>query len=81
MRDAYPYHGRTRAYHAAANNDKGDWIDGEKTEHVVAYLDRLYTAKRAVDERISVLSGGAGESVCLHLFGLISSLTTTHTDQ
>ncbi|KZV88000.1 hypothetical protein EXIGLDRAFT_651692 [Exidia glandulosa HHB12029] len=45
-----------------ANNDKGDWIDGEKTEHVVAYLDRLYTAKRAVDERISVLSGSTGES-------------------
>ncbi|KAF9567795.1 PhoX domain-containing protein [Agrocybe pediades] len=35
-----------------------DWIDGEKTEDVVAFLDRLYTAKRKVEERIVVLGGG-----------------------
>ncbi|KIL71534.1 hypothetical protein M378DRAFT_65168 [Amanita muscaria Koide BX008] len=41
-----------------ANHDKDDWIDGEKTEDVVAFLDRLYTAKRKVEERIVVLGGG-----------------------
>ncbi|EJD54877.1 hypothetical protein AURDEDRAFT_51264 [Auricularia subglabra TFB-10046 SS5] len=51
---------KTRA--VLANNDKGDWIDGEKTEHVVAYLDRLYTAKRTVEERITVLSGSTSDS-------------------
>ena len=46
-----------------ANHDKEDWIDGEKTEDVVAFLDRLYTAKRKVEERIVIL-GGEDESVC-----------------
>ncbi|KAF8641121.1 hypothetical protein AX17_000763 [Amanita inopinata Kibby_2008] len=41
-----------------ANHEKDDWIDGEKTEDVVAFLDRLYTAKRRVEERIAVLGGG-----------------------
>ncbi|KAH7096141.1 PXA domain-containing protein [Auriculariales sp. MPI-PUGE-AT-0066] len=50
---------KTRAL--LTNNDKGDWINGEKTEHVVAYLDRLYTAKRAVEERIAVLSGNSSD--------------------
>ncbi|KDR85721.1 hypothetical protein GALMADRAFT_234777 [Galerina marginata CBS 339.88] len=40
-----------------ANHEKEDWIDGEKTEDVVAFLDRLYTAKRKVEERIVVLGG------------------------
>ncbi|RDB29667.1 Sorting nexin-12 [Hypsizygus marmoreus] len=40
-----------------ANHDKEDWINGEKTEDVVAFLDRLYTAKRKVEERIVVLGG------------------------
>lgn len=40
-----------------ANHKKEDWIDGEKTEDVVAFLDRLYTAKRKVEERILVLGG------------------------
>ncbi|KAJ3494341.1 hypothetical protein NLJ89_g10828 [Agrocybe chaxingu] len=40
-----------------ANHEKEDWIDGEKTEDVVAFLDRLYTAKRRVEERIVVLGG------------------------
>ncbi|KAF9055864.1 PhoX domain-containing protein [Panaeolus papilionaceus] len=40
-----------------ANHEKDDWIDGEKTEDVVAFLDRLYTAKRKVEERIVVLGG------------------------
>ncbi|KAF8167365.1 structural protein MDM1 [Crassisporium funariophilum] len=39
------------------NHEKDDWIDGEKTEDVVAFLDRLYTAKRKVEERIVVLGG------------------------
>ncbi|KAJ7269426.1 structural protein MDM1 [Mycena haematopus] len=41
-----------------ANHEKEDWIGGEKTEDVVAFLDRLYTAKRKVEERIVVLGGG-----------------------
>jgi len=40
-----------------AKHEKEDWIDGEKTEDVVAFLDRLYTAKRKVEERIAVLGG------------------------
>ncbi|KAF8078953.1 PhoX domain-containing protein [Lyophyllum atratum] len=46
---------RTRSL--LANHDKEDWINGEKTEDVVAFLDRLYTAKRKVEERIVVLGG------------------------
>ncbi|KXN88850.1 Structural protein MDM1 [Leucoagaricus sp. SymC.cos] len=41
-----------------ANHEKDDWINGEKTEDVVAFLDRLYTAKRRVEERIVLLGGG-----------------------
>ncbi|KAH9947121.1 PXA domain-containing protein [Amylocystis lapponica] len=40
-----------------ANHDKDDWINGEKTEDIVAFLDRLYTAKRKVEKRIVVLGG------------------------
>ncbi|PFH52254.1 hypothetical protein AMATHDRAFT_140583 [Amanita thiersii Skay4041] len=40
-----------------ANHEKEDWINGEKTEDVVAFLDRLYTAKRKVEDRIVVLGG------------------------
>jgi sorting nexin-25 len=40
-----------------AKHEKEDWIDGEKTEDIVAFLDRLYTAKRKVEERIAVLGG------------------------
>ncbi|KDQ31144.1 hypothetical protein PLEOSDRAFT_1036860 [Pleurotus ostreatus PC15] len=39
------------------NHEKEDWINGEKTEDVVAFLDRLYTAKRTVEERIVMLGG------------------------
>src|ERR1700733_4445898 len=46
----------------AANHEKEDWINGEKTEDVVAFLDRLYTAKRKVDQRIVIL-GGEDDSV------------------
>ncbi|KAF9479444.1 PhoX domain-containing protein [Pholiota conissans] len=45
-----------------ANHEKEDWIDGEKTEDVVAFLDRLYTAKRKVEDRIVVLGGGEDSS-------------------
>ena len=41
----------------AANHEHDDWINGEKTEDVVAFLDRLYTAKRRAEERIIVLGG------------------------
>lgn len=41
-----------------ANHEKDDWINGERTEDVVAFLDRLYTAKRTVEQRIVILGGG-----------------------
>ncbi|KAI0307944.1 sorting nexin C terminal-domain-containing protein [Multifurca ochricompacta] len=46
---------RTRALLAA--HQKDDWINGEKTEDVVAFLDRLYTAKRKAEQRIVALGG------------------------
>ncbi|KAI5120851.1 hypothetical protein M0805_007038 [Coniferiporia weirii] len=46
---------RTRALLAKHENE--DWIDGKKTEDVVAFLDRLYTAKRKIEKRISILGG------------------------
>ncbi|KAI0274788.1 PhoX domain-containing protein [Gloeopeniophorella convolvens] len=51
---------RTRGLLAA--HQKDDWINGEKTEDVVAFLDRLYTAKRKAEQRIATL-GGNEESV------------------
>ncbi|KAL0951614.1 hypothetical protein HGRIS_008295 [Hohenbuehelia grisea] len=39
------------------NHEKEDWINGEKTEDIVAFLDRLYTAKRKVEDRIVNLGG------------------------
>ncbi|KAH8835579.1 PhoX domain-containing protein [Flagelloscypha sp. PMI_526] len=51
---------RTRT--SLANHENEDWISGEKTEDVVAFLDRLYTAKRNVEERIIVLGGGGDDS-------------------
>jgi sorting nexin-25 len=45
-----------------AAHQKDDWIDGERTEDVVAFLDRLYTAKRKAEQRITTL-GGYDESV------------------
>lgn len=46
-----------------ANHEKDDWIEGEKTEDVVAFLDRLYTAKRKVEARIIILGGEDHSSV------------------
>jgi len=46
-----------------ANHDKEDWIAGDKTEDLVAYHQRLYTAKNRVEERIAVLSGGGADEV------------------
>ncbi|KAG2350753.1 hypothetical protein BDR05DRAFT_943117 [Suillus weaverae] len=45
-----------------ANHEKEDWISGEKTEDIVAFLDRLYTAKRTVEQRIVVLGGEDSKS-------------------
>ncbi|KAG5647728.1 hypothetical protein DXG03_008451 [Asterophora parasitica] len=59
-----------------ANHDKEDWINGEKTEDVVAFLDRLYTAKRKVEERIVVLGGDDDhDTVRFHRFARIPFLT------
>ncbi|KAK7058470.1 tRNA (guanine-N(7)-)-methyltransferase (tRNA(m7G46)-methyltransferase) [Paramarasmius palmivorus] len=40
-----------------ANHEKDDWINGERTEDVVAFLDRLYKAKRTAEQRIVELGG------------------------
>ena len=40
-----------------ADHANEDWINGEKTEDVVSFLDRLYTAKRKAEARIVVLGG------------------------
>lgn len=46
-----------------ANHENEEWIDGEKTEDIVAYLQRLYTAKKKVEKRIAILGGAEEESV------------------
>lgn len=43
--------------YVSANHEKDEWINGEKTEDIVAFLDRLYTAKRKVEKRIVALGG------------------------
>ncbi|ESK92717.1 hypothetical protein Moror_15970 [Moniliophthora roreri MCA 2997] len=40
-----------------ANHEKDDWINGERTEDVVAFLDRLYKAKRTAEQQIVELGG------------------------
>ena len=50
-----------------ANHEKEEWINGERTEDVVAFLDRLYTAKRTVEQRIVVLGGEQDPVGFIHL--------------
>ncbi|CCA72604.1 related to intermediate filament protein MDM1 [Serendipita indica DSM 11827] len=45
-----------------ANHENEELINGEKTEDIVAYLDRLYTAKKKVEKRIELLGGAADDS-------------------
>ncbi|KAG9080530.1 Intermediate filament protein, partial [Ceratobasidium sp. 370] len=40
-----------------AQHASDDWINGEKTEDIVAYLDRLYNARNKAEKRIDALSG------------------------
>jgi sorting nexin-25 len=47
----------TTNYVHVADHAKEDWINGEKTEDVVSFLDRLFTARRKVEERIVALGG------------------------
>jgi hypothetical protein len=56
------YHGGLLTALREAAHQKDDWIDGARTEDVVAFLDRLYTAKRKAERRITAL-GGYDESV------------------
>lgn len=56
------YLGRLLTASLEAAHQKDDWIDGARTEDVVAFLDRLYTAKRKAEQRITAL-GGYDESV------------------
>ena len=60
-----------------ANHDKEDWIAGDKTEDLVAYLQRLYTAKNRVEERIAVLSGGGADAI-VGVVGATPSLIIEH---
>ena len=52
-----------------ANHENEETINGEKASDVVAYLDRLYNAKRHVEARINLL-GGAGEVSSVGLIGI-----------
>ena len=56
------YHSGLLTTPLEAAHQKDDWIDGARTEDVVAFLDRLYTAKRKAERRITAL-GGYDESV------------------
>jgi sorting nexin-25 len=49
--------------HVIANHENEEWINGQKTEDIISFLDRLYTARRKVEKRISVLGGGEQEPV------------------
>ena len=60
-----------------ANHEKEDWIAGDKTEDLVAYLQRLYTARNRVEERIAVLSGGGANAV-VGVVGATPSLIIEH---
>ncbi|KAJ4485767.1 PhoX domain-containing protein [Lentinula aciculospora] len=59
-----------------SNHEKDDWINGEKTEDVVAFLDRLYTAKRKAEQRIVELGGGE-DSKKQSIYQEASSLTNS----
>ncbi|KAI0364061.1 hypothetical protein BV20DRAFT_1030297 [Pilatotrama ljubarskyi] len=65
---------RTRAL--LANNANSEWINGEKTEDIVAFLDRLYTAKRKVEKRIVVLGGEADSRQTIYQEAPIASPLT-----
>lgn len=58
-----------------ANHEKEEWINGETTEDVVAFLDRLYTAKRTVEQRIVVLGGEQDPVGIIHSAFLPALLT------
>ncbi|KAL5495116.1 TRM8_1 [Sanghuangporus weigelae] len=64
---------RTRTLLARHENE--DWIGGKRTEDVVAFLDRLYTAKRKIEKRIAILGGQDDSSPLLQDSDTIPSLT------
>lgn len=57
---------------SADNHENEEFIKGERTENLAAYLDRLYTAKRKVEKRIIVL-GGTDDSVSYPSFPNLTS--------
>ena len=63
-----------------ANHEKEDWIAGDKTEDLVAYLQRLYIAKNKVEERIAVLSGGGADAAVAGV-GATSSVIMDHANE
>ncbi len=42
---------------SVADHERDGWISGKKKEEVNAFLDRLYKAKRKVEQRIKALEG------------------------
>lgn len=63
-----------------ADRDPEEVMDGEKVEDIIVYINRLSTAKKRVDKRISALSGEQFDFVSHPLFFLspvLSSLTRT----
>lgn len=44
-------------YVCIADRDPEEVMDGEKVEDIIVYVNRLGTAKKRVDKRISNLSG------------------------
>jgi len=51
------------AFDSIANHEKDEWINGEKASDIVAYLDRLYNAKKMTEDRIAALGGAADDLV------------------
>ena len=65
------------AFDSIANHEKDEWINGEKASDIVAYLDRLYNAKKMIEDRIAAL-GGAADDLVSHL--VLSRLKCSFSD-
>lgn len=69
------------ANHDSGKQDGGDdeWIGDQRVGNVVAYLDRLYTARKKVEKRIAVLGGGSGPGDAVRLPSQLTSILLTQT--
>lgn len=64
--------------HGIADRDPEEVMDGEKVEDIIVYINRLSTAKKRVDKRISTLSGEQFDFVSHPLFLVLSHVTSSH---